>query len=83
LDELGEKFRDVIPSASLVTLAARSKHIISLEEWIRFFDSHQNVVLESGMFKFFEVFGDECEGTKGILGNVELVWPAQKPMTLA
>ena len=48
LDELGDRFKDCIPNSSLVIAAARCNDIISVEEWISFFDGFLQITLDEG-----------------------------------
>ena len=48
IDEMGERFKDCIPSASLILATSHCQDIISLGEWLEFFDSQASVVFENG-----------------------------------
>jgi hypothetical protein len=49
LDELAEKFKDCIPNSNLVVATSRCNDIISVREWIEFFDGFSQVTLEEGI----------------------------------
>ncbi len=51
LDEMGDKYKDVIPNANLVLATARCQNIISVKEWLDFFDGFAQVHMEGGKNK--------------------------------
>lgn len=70
LDELSEKFKDCIPNSNLVLATSRCTDIISIKEWLDFFEGFSQVTLEEGMMILFILIK-------------ELVWPASKPFFVA
>lgn len=70
LEDLAEKFKDCIPNSNLVVATSRCNDLISVKEWIEFFEGYSQVTLEEGIIFL-------CILIK------ELVWPASKPLLVS
>ncbi|KAJ3290925.1 hypothetical protein HK104_006445 [Borealophlyctis nickersoniae] len=49
LDELGDRYRNLIPRPEFIIAVSSESHVMSVDEWCELFDGHLEVVLESDL----------------------------------
>ncbi len=67
LDDLVVKFKEMIPKQEMIYALTNSSEVLSINEWVDFFDGITPVVADNGNLYW-------------VLFCLELVWPAPKTL---